>query len=117
MKNTIKKLIKKTALLQLFLLTILLNSFMGSPSIAHQIGNLEKSSLAELVESSSPSVVTIAIKGKVKMQQNPFFNDPFFERFFGQPQPPREREFGGGGSGVVVDGTKGYQIIRWSGCI
>ena len=49
---------------------------------AHEIGNLEQSSLAELVDSTSPSVVTIAIKGKVKAQQNPFFDDPFFERFF-----------------------------------
>ena len=112
MKNTGKKLTIKTALPQLLLLTILLGSFIGNLSIAHQIGNLENSSLAELVESSSPSVVTIAIKGKVKIQQNPFFNDPFFERFFGQPQPPREREFGGGGSGVVVDGTKGYIVTN-----
>ncbi len=112
MENTRKKLINKTALPQLFLLTMLLGSFMGNLSFAHQIGNLEKSSLAELVESSSPSVVTIAIKGKVKIQQNPFFNDPFFERFFGQPQPPREREFGGGGSGVVVDGAKGYIVTN-----
>ena len=49
------------------------------------------SSLRELVDSTSPSVVTIAIKGTRKVQQNPFFDDPFFERFFGQPQPPRER--------------------------
>ena len=79
---------------------------------AHEIGNLEQSSLAELVDSTSPSVVTIAIKGKVKVQQNPFFDDPFFERFFGQPQPPREREFGGGGSGVIVDGIQGYIITN-----
>ena len=79
---------------------------------AHEMGNLEQSSLAELVDSTSPSVVTIAIKGKVKAQQNPFFDDPFFERFFGQPQPPREREFGGGGSGVIVDGIQGYIITN-----
>ena len=39
------------------------------------------SSLADLVEITSPSVVTIAIKGTVRSQPNPFFDDPFFERF------------------------------------
>ena len=69
-------------------------------------------SLADLVDKSSPAVVRIAIKGKVKSQPNPFFDDPFFERFFGQPQMPREREFGGGGSGVIIDGEKGYIITN-----
>ena len=69
-------------------------------------------SLADLVDKSSPAVVRIAIKGKVRSQQNPFFDDPFFERFFGQPQMPREREFGGGGSGVIIDGDKGYIITN-----
>ena len=69
-------------------------------------------SLADLVDKSSPAVVRIAIKGTVRSQSNPFFDDPFFERFFGQPQMPREREFGGGGSGVIVDGKKGYIITN-----
>lgn len=69
-------------------------------------------SLADLVDKSSPAVVRIAIKGTVRSQPNPFFDDPFFERFFGQPQMPREREFGGGGSGVIVDGKKGYIITN-----
>lgn len=69
-------------------------------------------SLADLVDKSSPAVVRIAIKGKVKSQPNPFFDDPFFGRFFGQPEMPREREFGGGGSGVIVDGEKGYIITN-----
>ena len=70
------------------------------------------SSLADLVEITSPSVVRIAIKGTVRSQPNPFFDDPFFERFFGQPQMPREREFGGGGSGVIVDVDRGYIITN-----
>ena len=69
-------------------------------------------SLANLVEKTSPAVVRIAIKGTVRSQSNPFFDDPFFERFFGQPQMPREREFGGGGSGVIIDGEKGYIITN-----
>ncbi len=64
------------------------------------------SSLADLVEITSPSVVRIGIKGTVRSQPNPFFD------FFGQPQMPREREFGGGGSGVIVDVDRGYIITN-----
>ena len=73
-------------------------------------------SLANLVDNSSPAVVRIAIKGTVRSQPNPFFDDPFFERFFGQPQMPREREFGGGGSGVIVDGKKRVHHYKSSCC-
>ena len=40
-------------------------------------------SLPDLIEETSPAVVRIAIRGKMKSQPNPFFDDPFFERFFG----------------------------------
>ena len=78
----------------------------------NEIALSQFSSLADLVEITSPSVVRIAIKGTVRSQPNPFFDDPFFERFFGQPQMPREREFGGGGSGVIVDVDRGYIITN-----
>ena len=71
-----------------------------------------QSSLPDLIEETSPAVVRIAIRGTMETQQNPFFDDPFFERFFGQPQMPREREFGGGGSGVIIDGQLGYIITN-----
>jgi len=71
-----------------------------------------QSSLPDLIEKTSPAVVRIAIRGTMESQQNPFFDDPFFERFFGQPQMPREREFGGGGSGVIIDGILGYIITN-----
>ena len=99
-------------LLTLFFLFLINPGLITHRLNAHDVGNLEQSSLAELVDSTSPSVVTIAIKGTRKVQHNPFFDDPFFERFFGQPQPPREREFGGGGSGVIVDGIQGYIITN-----
>ena len=99
-------------LLTLFFLFLINPGLITHRLNAHDVRNLEQSSLAELVDSTSPSVVTIAIKGTRKVQQNPFCDDPFFERFFGQPQPPREREFGGGGSGVIVDGIQGYIITN-----
>ena len=107
-----KKIPLKVKLLTLFFLFLINPGLITHRLNAHDVGNLEQSSLAELVDSTSPSVVTIAIKGTRKVQHNPFFDDPFFERFFGQPQPPREREFGGGGSGVIVDGIQGYIITN-----
>jgi len=107
-----KKIPLKVKLLTLFFLFLINPGLITHRLNAHDVGNLAQSSLAELVDSTSPSVVTIAIKGTRKIQHNPFFDDPFFERFFGQPQPPREREFGGGGSGVIVDGIQGYIITN-----
>ena len=105
-------------LLTLFFLFLINPGLITHRLNAHDVGNLAQSSLAELVDSTSPSVVTIAVKGtrELRQNQNPFSGDPFFERFFGQPfgqpQPPREREFGGGGSGVIVDGIQGYIITN-----
>ena len=67
-------------LLALFFMFLINLGLMKSNLHAHEIGNLEQSSLAELVDSTSPSVLTIAIKGKVKAQQTPVFDEPFFER-------------------------------------
>ena len=106
---------KKINFLSFSLITLIIINTVGYISNhinAHEINNLGQSSLAELVDESSPSVVRIAIRGKVASQSNPFSDDPFFERFFGQPQMPREREFGGGGSGVIVDGMNGYIITN-----
>ena len=101
---------KKLLLIPFILITILsfnMVSVWGHDSV--HSGNV---SLADLVDETSPSVVRIAIKGTMQSQKNPFYDDPFFERFFGQPQMPREREFGGGGSGVIIDGSLGYVITN-----
>lgn len=36
-------------------------------------------------------------------QQMPFFNDPFFRRFFGAPEAPAQRQERSLGSGVIID--------------
>jgi Do/DeqQ family serine protease len=56
-------------------------------------------SFAPLVKATAPSVVNVYAKSKVA--QSPFFNDPFFGRFFGDAMPPRVQS--SLGSGVVVD--------------
>ncbi len=70
-----------------------------------------KLSYAPLVKQTAPAVVNIYTRTIVKERQvNPLFNDPFFQRFFGenfglQFGQPRERVQNSLGSGVIVDAS------------
>ncbi len=68
--------------------------------------------LAPIIKRVSPAVVNISTSGHVTMQQSPFFNDPFFQQFFGMPNQPIERNFQALGSGVIVDAAKGYILTN-----
>jgi Do/DeqQ family serine protease len=68
--------------------------------------------LAPMLENALPAVVNIATSATVKTQINPFFDDPFFRRFFDVPEQPRERKTSSLGSGVIVDSKKGYIITN-----
>ncbi len=68
--------------------------------------------LAPLVRRVAPAVVSIAIKGRVAMEQNPLFNDPFFRQFFGIPEGPIEREIQAAGSGVIIDPRDGLIVTN-----
>jgi Do/DeqQ family serine protease len=69
-------------------------------------------SLAPMLEQTTPGVVNIATRGRVEVQNNPLFEDPFFRRFFDLPQMPRERMTQSLGSGVIVDAKKGYVLTN-----
>nr|WP_321482765.1 DegQ family serine endoprotease [uncultured Cohaesibacter sp.] len=65
-------------------------------------------SFSPLVKEAAPAVVNVyATRKVVTRSRSPFFNDPFFERFFGQGGfgAPRERVERSLGSGVIVDHT------------
>ncbi len=68
--------------------------------------------LAPMLEKVTPAVVNIASTGRVRVQQNPLFNDPFFRRFFEMPNQPRERITRSLGSGVIIDAKKGYILTN-----
>ncbi|HVC38204.1 MAG TPA: heat-shock protein, partial [Gammaproteobacteria bacterium] len=68
--------------------------------------------LAPIIKLVSPAVVNISTSGHVSMQQSPFFNDPFFQQFFGTPNQPLQRNFQALGSGVIVDAAKGYILTN-----
>lgn len=63
--------------------------------------------LAPLIEKVSPAVVNIAVMGQAG-PTHPLCQDPFFSQF---PQC-QDREFRGGGSGVIVDAGKGYILTN-----
>lgn len=73
-------------------------------------------SLAPMLERAVPGVVNISTRGKVKVRNplldSPFYDDPFFRRFFGQPDIPQYRETQSLGSGVIVDAKNGYIITN-----
>src|ERR1700753_3865929 len=71
--------------------------------------SIEHNSYADVVAKVAPAVVTIRAEHRVRMpQQHPFFDDPFFQDFFGgrapqmQQQPQRELKQQALGSGVVI---------------
>lgn len=80
----------------------------GSTDILSRTGQ----AIAEIVEEVKPAIVNISSTKTIKMQQRfePFLNDPFFRRFFGDESPfrtPKERKAISLGSGVLVD-AEGY---------
>ncbi len=68
--------------------------------------------LAPMIERVTPAVVNISTRSRVKMRDNPLFNDPFFRRFFNLPEIPRERRTQALGSGVIVDARNGYILTN-----
>jgi Do/DeqQ family serine protease len=73
-------------------------------------------SLAPLVEQTAPAVVNIRTRSTVSAPRNPLMDDPFFRRFFGNPNGPqqqqREREVNAAGSGVIIDAKNGYILTN-----
>jgi serine protease Do len=59
---------------------------------------------APILKPALPAVVSILSSRVVNVPQNPLFNNPFFQQFFGGqvPQPPQQQREEGLGSGVIV---------------
>ncbi len=67
-------------------------------------------SLAPIVNQTAAGVVNISTLSRGGDADNPMFNDPFFKRFFGVPDRPREAQ--ASGSGVIVDAGKGFILTN-----
>lgn len=69
-------------------------------------------SLAPLLEEVTPAVVNVHSRARVRVRTSPFFDDPFFRRFFDFPSMPRERVQQSLGSGVIVDAGEGLVLTN-----
>lgn len=83
-----------------------------SNTMAAALPSQELPTLAPMLERVTPAVVNIATKGRMPVQQNPLFNDPFFRFFFDIPDQPRERRTQSLGSGVIVDAERGLVLTN-----
>jgi Do/DeqQ family serine protease len=88
------------------LATFALSITLATPAFAQEAVPQTKTEIeltfAPLVKKAAPAVVNIFTRTVVKERpMSPFFDDPFFQQFFGQ-QAPRERVQNSLGSGVIV---------------
>ena len=68
--------------------------------------------MAKVAERVTPAVVNISTTRTVKAPANPFFNDPFFKRFFGEgPEGGQKRKAASLGSGFIAT-SDGYIITN-----
>lgn len=105
-----KKVTLGAMLLGVVSLTVALKGYAALPSTDGEGRALP--SLAPMVERIAAAVVNISTVQKLRVRENPLLTDPFFRRFFGVPDRPREREKQSLGSGVVVDAAKGYVLTN-----
>jgi serine protease Do len=68
---------------------------------------------APILKSALPAVVSITSSRVVKIPQQQFFGDPFFQQFFGGqlPSSPRQERERGLGSGVIIS-ADGYVLTN-----
>jgi Do/DeqQ family serine protease len=71
-------------------------------------------SFAPVVQRTAPAVVNVYGQRQERRAQNPFMDDPFFRRFFGDGGfgVPRERVQQSLGSGVIVDARAGLVVTN-----
>ena len=105
-RNMLKKTLQAVAVAALLGLSI---PVFGAPAAGSN--NLVLPTLAPMLEKTTPAVVNISTTGRV-IVRDPFFDDPFFRRFFDVPEQRRERRISGLGSGVILDAEDGYIVTN-----
>jgi serine protease Do/serine protease DegQ len=107
--------VKLESLMRLPCIALLLSSLVSSSAAAASLG-VALPSLAPVIEAASPAVVNIATRGTLteRVAGNPLRNDPYFGRFFNEPEggTVRRRQFQSAGSGVIVDAKNGYIVTN-----
>lgn len=99
--------------LQLFLTAaVLLTAQSIGAALPASVDGQPLPSLAPILEEVMPAVVNVHTRTRVQVRTSPFFDDPFFRRFFDFPSVPRERVQQSLGSGVIVDAVGGYVLTN-----
>ncbi len=75
---------------------------LGQVTQTRKINRYEPVSYAEAVNKAAPAVVNIHT-AKIVQQQNRFFSDPLFRRFFGLPNQSKQKLQTSLGSGVIFE--------------
>lgn len=91
--------------------TVAMVSLPALANLPLQLNGQQMPSLAPMLESVTPAVVLISVKGTHAEQQK---IPDAFKFFFGNPRQnqARERPFRGLGSGVIIDSDKGYIVTN-----
>jgi serine protease Do/serine protease DegQ len=105
---------------QFFLIALLLisGSLVGSGSLRAalplSVAGQPLPSLAPMLEKIEGSVVNISTESEVRVRRraDPFFDDPFLNRFFGQRSFEQKQKRQGLGSGVVFDSDAGLILTN-----
>ena len=89
-------------------------SFSAQARIPFAVNEQAIPSLAPMLEQVQPAIVNISTITNVRVRSsNPFFDDPFFRRYFDRPQPrQRSQKRQGLGSGVIVNAAQGLIITN-----
>jgi len=87
------------------------SGWTASAAIPGIAGNDTLPSLAPMLEQVTPAVVNIATEGRITVQQNQLYADPFFRRFFNVPDQV-QRKTQSLGSGVIVDAERGLVLTN-----
>lgn len=97
-----------------FSVLLLTALFLGKTAVinAQEHNSATRPGVADMLELVTPAVVNIAVAGHEAMPQNPLLNDPFFRRFFEEPNQQQSRPTMSVGSGVIIDADKGYVLTN-----
>jgi serine protease Do/serine protease DegQ len=79
----------------------------GASSLPPAVNGQAMPSLAPMIAQVTPGVVNISVVARA--EDNPLLRDPFFRRFFEQPERPQRKERAAG-SGVIIDAARGLVI-------
>lgn len=97
-------------------LFVLLNlaASLSVAALPEQVAGQRLPSLAPMLETTAPAVVSVATYATVRRHYNPLLEDPFFRRFFDVPESygQQSREAKNAGSGVIVDASNGYVLTN-----